>query len=237
MHILLTSSTQLNGLSSCVQHTLAHPTRIINSVFHFHNAPENFKWSSSELRSRRWHYCDVRGKVTRGAGMNGMPSPLNLPTYYPKHIPTHISSFMKKNKIGLRRRAQKQSHILPVCWWWKLHWTEGAWCGQQRADNTAAVRLSATWWSECMFVFGSDDDDSDDGTEIMWMCRQTAMKRRWRLRMRISIVIQSSVWRLNVWKSEKSFSIYLHLSLRSPVCLFLSMATNLYIKRDNPNTA
>lgn len=29
--------------------------------------------------------------------MNGMPSPLNLPTYYPKHIPTHISSFMKKN--------------------------------------------------------------------------------------------------------------------------------------------
>lgn len=28
--------------------------------------------------------------------MNGMPSPLNLPTYYPKHIPTHISSFMKK---------------------------------------------------------------------------------------------------------------------------------------------
>lgn len=29
-----------------------------------------------------------------------------------------------------------------------------------------------------MFVFGSDDDDSYGGTEIMWMCRQTAMKRR-----------------------------------------------------------
>ena len=39
-----------------VSNSHSHKNRIINSVFQFLNAPENFSWSDSKLRGQRWHY-------------------------------------------------------------------------------------------------------------------------------------------------------------------------------------
>jgi len=176
--------------------TLSHSTHtcltgFINSVFQFHNVLQKCKQSNFELRARGWRYCLLGGKVTstRGskrhrtrlgkADMGGMPlphPPLTIPLTCPHtQTHTHTSSFMRK--------GQAQTQIKePRCY-------QSA--AEESCNDTAAVRLSATWWNECVFAFGKNSHGDD---EMMTVWRgKTAVKRQWRLGMRmISMAIPFS---------------------------------------------
>lgn len=162
MHTLLTSSTQLNGLSSCIQHTLTHThtdwAGIINSVFQFHNEPENFQVKQSGTLEAK----DYISKVTSTGfskswleftGRADKQSPLFPPS---PMSTTHILVYgeqqkKEKKNICWHMGAQKQPRSHQCADEKVLVDRRGSvWA----SDDTAAARLQATWWSDCMLVLG-----------------------------------------------------------------------------------
>lgn len=160
--LLLHSSTDFQAASNMHVHPLtlnSHLTRIINSMFQFHNAPQKCKQSSLELRDQRWRTVffskergvKLRQPVTQNrcftlpgrAQKRGiLPSLLNssctVPSSLtiPEALHAHTSSFMKK-----RRFADTDMHTNR----WKSHIVCSLLLEKVVMDRRGLVRAAEEW--------------------------------------------------------------------------------------------